>query len=31
VAVRWLTEADDANVAAKKLRRAIDTGKAVRD
>jgi thiamine-phosphate pyrophosphorylase len=31
VAVRWLTEADDAFEAAKKLRRAIDTGKAVRD
>jgi len=31
VAVRWLTEAADAHEAAKKLRRAIDTGKAVRD
>jgi thiamine-phosphate pyrophosphorylase len=31
VAVRWLTEADDAYEAAVKLRRAIDTGKAVRD
>ena len=31
VAVRWLTEAPDAYEAAKKLRRAIDTGKAVRD
>ncbi len=31
VAVRWLTEAEDAFEAAKKLRRAIDTGKAVRD
>jgi thiamine-phosphate pyrophosphorylase len=31
VAVRWLTEAADPYEAAKKLRRAIDTGKAVRD
>ncbi len=31
VAVRWLTQAEDAYEAAKKLRRAIDTGKAVRD
>ena len=31
VAVRWLTEADDAYEAAKKLRRAIDTGRAIRD
>lgn len=31
VAVRWLTEADDVVAAAQKLRRAIDTGKAVRD
>ncbi len=31
VAVRWLTEAEEPYEAARKLRRAIDTGKAVRD